>query len=251
MFEITKNEGVVVLGMRHGKANTMDVELCRGLAAQMRELSSGDAGAIVLVGQGKIFSAGVDLLRIVEGGVAYAEQFLPALSDMFNAVFESPKPVVAAVNGAAIAGGCVLACAADQRVVATGARLGVPELKVGVPFPTSALEVMRFTVAHRHLQSVLYGAGTFADDDALARGLADEIVAPEAVVDRAVALAKSLAALPAAAYALTKRQLRDQTTRRIHEQGPAYDREALAQWASPATAAGIRAYIEKTFKPAK
>lgn len=251
MFEITRQDAVTVLSMRHGKANVMDVELCEGLAAKVRELSAGPAGAIVLVGQGKIFSAGVDLLRIVDGGVAYVQRFLPALSDLFNAVFESPRPIVAAVNGAAIAGGCVLACAADQRVLAAGARVGVPELKVGVPFPTSALEVMRFTVAHRHLPGVLYGAGTYADDEALQRGLADEVVAPEAVLDRAVTVARSLAALPAAAYALTKRQLRDASYRRIREDGPGYDREALAQWASPDTAAGIRAYIEKTFKPAK
>lgn len=252
MFGIERKDGgVVVVTMQHGKANAMDAELCEGLAAKMRALSADPSvRGIVLVGQGKIFSAGVDLLRIVDGGMAYVQRFLPALSDMLNAVFECPKPVVAAINGAAIAGGCVLACAADQRVLAAGARTGVPELKVGVPFPTSALEIMRFAVAHRFLQSVLYGAGTFADAEALARGLADEVVEPPAVLDRAVALAQSFAALPAAAYALTKRQLREATIRRIHAEGPGYDREALAQWASPQSAAGIRAYIEKTFKPA-
>lgn len=251
MFGIERKDGVVIVSMQHGKANAMDAELCEGLAAKMRELSAdGSARAIVLVGQGRIFSAGVDLLRIVDGGIAYVQRFLPALSDMFNAVFECPKPVVAAVNGAAIAGGCVLACAADQRILAAGARTGVPELKVGVPFPTSALEIMRFTVAHRYLQGVLYGAGTFADGDALARGLADEVVEPSTVLDRSISLAQAFAALPAPAYAVTKRQLRDATIRRIREEGPGYDREALAQWASAETAAGIRAYIEKTFKKA-
>lgn len=247
-----KDGGVLVLTMQHGKANTMDTELCEGLAARMRELTA-DASVrgIVLVGQGKIFSAGVDLLRILDGGMAYVQRFLPALSDMFNAVFECPKPVVAAINGAAVAGGCVLACAADQRVLAKGARTGVPELKVGVPFPYSAAEIMRFAVAHRYLQSVLYGAGTFADDDALVRGLADEVVEPAAVLDRAVELAQSFTALPPAAYALTKRQLREATIRRIRDEAPAYDREALVQWSSAETAAGLRAYIEKTFKPAK
>ena len=251
MFEITGNDGVVVLSMRHGKANAMDTALCTGLAAKVRELAATDASAIVLTGQGRIFSAGVDLLRIVEGGAAYVEGFLPALSDLFNAVFECEKPVVAAINGAAIAGGCVLACAVDQRVLAAGARIGVPELKVGVPFPTSALEITRFTVTHRHLPSILYGADTFADDDALARGLADVIVPAEAVLDRAVTMAKALAALPPAAFALTKHQLRDATIRRIHSHGPTYDREVQALWSSPDTLASIRAYIEKTFKPSK
>ena len=251
MFEITREGDVAVLTMRYGKANTMDVEFCEGLAAQFRSLESDPCRAVVLVGQGRIFSAGVDLLRIVDGGLPYVERFLPALSDLFNAVFECPKPVVAAVNGAAIAGGCVLACAADHRVLAEGARTGVPELKVGVPFPTSALEVLRYTLAPQHLQGVIYGAGTYAGADAVQRGLADEVVAPEAVLERATALARSLAELPPRAIALTKRQLRDASVQRIRDAGPAYDREALAQWASPETRAGIRAYIEKTFKPAK
>jgi enoyl-CoA hydratase len=251
MFEITKEAGVAVLAMRHGKANALDVEFCEGLAARMRELAAEDIGAIVLVGQGKIFSAGVDLRRIVSAGPSYAERFMPALSDMFNAVFESPKPVVAAMNGAAIAGGCVLACAADQRVLAAGARIGVPELRVGVPFPTSALEIMRFAVSHRQLQTMLYSGATFADGEALARGLCDEIVAPDAVLARAVALAQSLIELPPSAYALTKHQLRDAAIRRIRAEGPGYDRDVQALWASPATVERIRAYIEKTLKPAK
>lgn len=248
MFEIRREGTVAVLVMKHGKANTMDVEFCDGLAAQVRDLAQDPAGAIVLVGQGRIFSGGVDLLRIVDGGAAYAEAFLPALSRMFDVLFECPKPVVAAVNGAAIAGGCVLACAADQRVVAEGARIGVPEMRVGVPFPTSALEIMRFTVPPQFLQGVLYGGGTFAGAEAQARGLADELVAPEAVLDRALAVARSLAELPAQAYALTKRQLREPTIRRLREHGPAYDAEAQTLWASPQTIAGIRGYIEKTFK---
>lgn len=252
MFEIQMQDAVAVLTMRHGRANAMDTAFCTGLAAQVRALGA-DASvrALVLVGQGRIFSAGVDLVRIVDGGMDYVRQFLPALADQFDAVFECPKPVVAAVNGAAVAGGCVLACAADQRVLAAGARTGVPELKVGVPFPTSALEVMRFTVAHRYLQSVLYDADTYADDAALVRGLADEVVPAEAVLERAIQRVTALAALAPAAFAQTKRQLREATVQRIRAVGPGHDREALAQWGAPETLAGIRQYIEKTFKPAR
>ena len=251
MFEITRQDDIALLSMRHGKANAMDVEFCEVLASHFLALGSDPCRAVVIVGQGRIFSAGVDLMRIVDGGQAYVERFLPALSAMFNAVFECPKPVVAAINGAAIAGGCVLACAADHRVLAEGARTGVPELKVGVPFPMSALEIMRFTVEHRYLQSVLYGAATFAGDAAMQRGLADELAAPEQVLERAITLSKSLAELPPKAFALTKRALRATTIEHIRREGPACDQEALTQWASAETASAIRAYIEKTFKPAK
>ncbi|WP_295682652.1 enoyl-CoA hydratase/isomerase family protein [uncultured Nevskia sp.] len=251
MFEIARKNDIAVLTMSHGKANTMDVEFCVALAEQFRALAADPCRAVVIVGQGRIFSAGVDLLRIVDGGMAYVECFLPALSAMFNAVFECPKPVIAAINGAAIAGGCVLACAADQRVLAEGARTGVPELKVGVPLPMSALEIMRFAVTHRYLQSVLYGSDTFAGEEALQRGLADELLAPGQVLERAITLAESLAEVPLQAFALTKQALRAASVARIRAEGPAYDQQALAHWASPQTAAGIRAYVEKTFKPAR
>ncbi|WP_163451993.1 enoyl-CoA hydratase/isomerase family protein, partial [Escherichia coli] len=85
---------------------------------------------------GKIFSAGVDLLQISDGGLSYVQKFLPALHRMFDTEFDFPKPVVAAVNGHAIAGGCVLASCADKRIAARDVgRIGVTEVLVGVPFP--------------------------------------------------------------------------------------------------------------------
>ena len=101
--------------------------------------------ALVITGQGKIFSAGVDLKRLSKEGAAYIRKFLPALDKLYDAVFFHPKPVVAAVNGHAVAGGAVLACCADRRIMArAGGRIGVTELLVGVPFPALAFEIVRF-----------------------------------------------------------------------------------------------------------
>ena len=112
---------------------------------------------------------------------------------------------MAAINGHAIAGGCVLACAADYRVMAqrTG-RIGIPELLVGVPFPTIALEIMRFVAAPQHVQTLLYGGTTFPPESAVERGLVDAMVAPEYLFEHAMHVAETLAALPLAAFMLTK-----------------------------------------------
>ena len=105
------------------------------------ELRGSDAKAVVLTGQGKIFSAGVDLKRLSEGGADYIRKFLPVLHKLYDTVFYHPKPVVAAINGHAIAGGCVLACCADRRIMAReGGRIGVTESLVGVPFPALAFD---------------------------------------------------------------------------------------------------------------
>src|SRR3954447_20459695 len=134
MIEVSQQGRVAVATLQHGKVNALDVELLRAITATMRDLSS--AGAIVLTGSGRAFSAGVDLRRIADGGPAYAEEFLPSLSEAFLAVFDCPRPVVAAINGHAIAGGCVFAAACDFRIMSAGT-IGLTELLVGVQFPTT------------------------------------------------------------------------------------------------------------------
>jgi len=120
MIETENQDGVTIVRMAHGRANAMDVEFCQALSAQLAELNTSAVRAIVLTGRGGIFSAGVDLLRLLNGGSPYIRSFLPQLSTMLAAVFSSPKPVVAAINGHAIAGGCVLACRRQAAGVARG-----------------------------------------------------------------------------------------------------------------------------------
>ena len=123
----------------------------------MRACEQSAAGALVITGQGKMFSAGVDLPRLVEGGAAYVREFLPAMNHAFETLFAFPKPLVVAVNGHAIAGGCVMACCADYRIMAREpGRIGIPELLVGVPFPVVPLEIVRFATPPQHLQALIY-----------------------------------------------------------------------------------------------
>jgi len=145
MIDVKTEDGIATVTMRHGKANALDITLCGGLADCFDKLCASDARAVVLTGQGQIFSAGVDLLQVNAGGADYIRRFLPMLHRMYQAVFFHPKPLVAAVNGHAIAGGCVLACCADRRIMARGGgRMGITELLVGVPFPALAFEIVRF-----------------------------------------------------------------------------------------------------------
>src|SRR4051812_43801109 len=196
-----------------------------------------------------MFSAGVNLIRARDGGARYMRKFLPVLNKMFDTVFNFPKPVVAAINGHAIAGGCVLACCADARLMARGAgRIGITELLVGLPFPALAFEVMRFVVAPQDFASLVYSGATFAPDEAWDRGLIDEITEPAALLDRAAAAAQSLAALSPTAFEVTKRQLRLDVADRIKKHGRRIDAEAAKLWASPKATETIRDYVARTLK---
>jgi enoyl-CoA hydratase/carnithine racemase len=249
MIDIKNSDGIAVMTLSHGKANALDREFCEAIAARFRELR--DAKAVVITGQGAIFSAGVDLKRLSEGGAGYTREFLPALHKLYGAVFYHPKPVVAAINGHAIAGGAVLACCADLRIMARGSgRIGVTELLVGVPFPALAFEIVRFAVPARRLAEFTLGAATYASDAALLRGWIDEEVGPNALMERALAAAKTLAALSPPAFAQTKAQIRQAVTEKYAESGAATDKAVTEIWTAPETLGRIRDYVARVLKKA-
>ncbi len=249
MIERSDNDGITTIRLAHGKASALDVELVDALALAVAEVQASDARALILTGSGSIFSAGVDLYRLVDGGREYAERFLPSLSRTLLDLFSFTKPLIVAANGHAIAGGCVFTLAADYRLMAAGnGRIGIPELLVGVPFPPSVIETVRFVVPPQHLQMLMYTGRTFTPDDALRFGLIDEVAEPATLLTRADELARQLASLPEAAFALAKRQLRDRTIGRAKHYANDFDPAVLDQWTAPDTTTRIREYLAKTVK---
>jgi enoyl-CoA hydratase len=240
---------IAVLRLAHGKANALDTELLEALDRTLRELDDARPAAVVLTGTGSIFSAGVDLLRVLDGGTGYLAGFLPLLARAVRRLFALPRPVVAAVNGHAIAGGCVLACACDLKVMAEGeGRIGVPELRVGVPFPVAPLEVLRFAVPPQHLQKLAYSGRTYGAAEAFEWGLVDELVPPDRLLDRALEAAGQLAAIPAGSFELTKAQLRRPALERIDALHDELEPRVAAQWASPGVQEHLRDYVDRTLR---
>jgi enoyl-CoA hydratase len=239
---------VAVVQMAHGKANALDTTLCRELAAQLAGLERSGHRAAVLSGRGPIFSAGVDLLRLRDGGPGYLQEFLPALSEAFLALFNCSVPVVAAVNGHAIAGGCILVCACDHRVMnADHGRIGVTELFVGLPFPVTALEILRFAVGTHRLQELTHFGRTYPAAEAVDLGLADEAVAGASVLARAVAVAGQFAALAPQPLRHTRRQIRGPVLDRIRQES-ATDDLVLRMWESPTARETVAEYVRSTLK---
>jgi enoyl-CoA hydratase/carnithine racemase len=251
MIEMTTSDGIAVMTLQHGKVNALDIEFCEAIAVRIKELEVSDAKAVVLTGHGKAFSAGVDLKRLSKGGADYVRKFLPALHGLYDAMFFHPKPVVAAINGHAIAGGAVLAACADRRIMARAAgRIGVTELLVGVPFPALAFEIVRFAVPPRFLAEVAYSGATYDTDVALDRGLIDEVAEPGDLMDDALAVAQELAMLSPAAFTQTKMQIRRPVGERMAADGAATDKDVTEIWCTPPTLERIRAYVARTLAKA-
>lgn len=250
MIERADRDGVAVVRLAHPPVNALDLELVTAIADVFEELDAGGPPAVVLTGSGRSFSAGVDLWRVVAGGPDYVREYLPQLCRAFEAIFNVGKPVVAAVNGHAIAGGCILTCACDRRLMVDGpGRIGVPELQVGVPFPTSALEVLEFAVGPRQARETLLSGLRCTPAQALARGLVDRLTRADELVDLAVATARELvAAVPADTFRLTKKQLRQSTTERIAARRPVLDPQVTQVWCARATDGWIRDYMAELKK---
>lgn len=249
MVEVTRIESVALLRMSHGKANAFDTVLAGALREALDRARAADVRAVVITGSGAIFSAGVDLLQVVEGGRRYLEEFLPELSSALRELFAFPKPAVAAINGHAIAGGCLVALACDYRVMARGqGRIGLPELRVGMPFPLAATEILRHALAPRLAQEAILLGRVVEAAQAIEHGFVNELADPEALLERAVAVARELAATPEGSYARTKRDLRRPVLETWARLGQDHDRETLDAWDSPDVRAALQAYVEKTLR---
>lgn len=246
---LVEREGAVaVLRMARAPANALEPGICRELTARLRELSDAGGGPVVLTGSGGIFSAGVDLVRLLEGGAAYVEDLLEALTEAFLALFAFPGPAVAAVNGHAIAGGAVLAAACDHRVMNAGhGRIGLPELAVGVPFMVGAVEILRCAYGTPRASELVLRGETHAAAEALARGLVDEAAEADAVLPRAVEVA-ALGDVPPEALAHTKGLLRAPYLEAIARRRADDARRVAELWTSPATLAAVDAYVERTLR---
>lgn len=249
MFEIRDENGIAILSLRYGKANALDVAFCKALRKEFRGLAKSEARAVVLTAEGKIFSAGVDLPRAAEGGRKYLRDLVLALDEMYEEIFYFPKPVIAAINGHAIAGGCVLAACADYRVLAKGAgRMGVTELLVGLPFPPFAFEVLRATTSPMQFQKFTASGETFDTEGALANGFADEAVNAEALMPRALEKARQYAAIRAEAFAANKLHTRATARQILKNDRGRLAKKIMKVWEAKQTAENIRAYVARTFK---
>ncbi len=247
MIDVQHEAGIATITMTHGKANALDIKFCDTLTASLKALRGPDIKAIVLTGQGRIFSAGVDLKQLSAGGADYVCRFLPSLHRLYDAVFFHPKPVIAAINGHAMAGGAVLAACADRRIMAReSGRIGITEMLVGVPLPALAFEVVRFAVPPRYLPEFALTGATYPTADALAKGWIDEVAEPGGLMARAHDAAAFYAGLSPEAFTQTKLQVRQEVSERMVLSGAATDKKVTEIWLQGETLARVADYVDKT-----
>jgi enoyl-CoA hydratase len=250
-MHIERERELAILHMRAGKANAMSPALVRRLSELCAEVEAGDARALVITGDGRAFSAGLALPELINLDRAVMRGFMDEFKRAMLRVFALPMPVVAAIDGHAIAGGCVLASQCDVRIAADRPlKIGVNEVQLGIGLPAVVLESLRVFLPASSLLKVALQGGLFEARDAMALGLIDEVVSPEQLLARACERARELAGVPRAAYAQVKLGWRRPAIEAIERTDQVVAEQWLDTWFSDEAQTRLRAIVERLRKPA-
>jgi enoyl-CoA hydratase len=232
-FRLEWRDGLAVVHLTCGKANALNPRTLAALERALDEARGGDARGLVLTGYDRFFSAGLDLVGLYGLERGAMDEFMARFDAVMLRVFAFPRPVVAALTGHAVAGGAVLALACDARVMgATAGRFGLNEIRLGVPFPASALEIVRYAVPARSVEEVLYGGELFDSRAALERGLVTEIVDEDAL-EAAGRMCGRLAAAPTSAFETIKTALKAPAVERAQATLEPLRRAFVDAWYAP------------------
>ncbi len=234
---------VAVVRMSHGKVNAMDRELLQALIERLEGVLFEGAAAVILRGNGRVFSAGIDLKRWLQEGPEYVLPFIDLLEELFLRVLKYPRPLIALIDGPAIAGGCMLAAAADCRLIASHASIGIPEMRIGVPLPMTAIEIVRMVARPQDFTRIVTRGATFAGAAAVEVGLADAVCEPESLLSEGLKVAAEFTAVPPQTFELTKRQIRQPVLRRIDAARREFLPEFQRLWCSQEIRDNIAAYV--------
>jgi enoyl-CoA hydratase len=245
-IKVSRAGGTAVLTLASDKVNALDSEVLGEVASFVEQCEQdADVRSLVLTGEGPIFSAGLNVGEVVDNEKDQTAVLLDALTVALTGLFRFSKPTVAAINGSAIAGGCILACACDKRLIAEGARIGATELRVGVSFPTVAVELLKHACGAR-AEPLLLEAKLLDADDALRCGLVHQCLPPFDLLAAAMSAAEQLATLDAGAYALAKASSRRAALRAMEDdEGRRLDGLVLDQWQEDRT----RENLDRIRKP--
>jgi enoyl-CoA hydratase len=227
-----QDDGIAVVVLANPPMNAMQAGLLEELATLFEGLAANPAvRAAVMAAEGRAFSAGLDLKQVPELDRLGQRRLVDALNDCFGTLYGWPKPLVAAVNGHAIAGGLILALCADWRIAAdVPMQVSLAEVRVGVTYPVAALDVARGELAPATARRLILLGEVLDATSALAHGVFDEIAAPAELRQRALAAAERHARLPPQAFAITKAELRAAALSRIAAARAGKGEPRLSAW---------------------
>jgi enoyl-CoA hydratase len=225
---------VTVMRLNRPPANALELEVAQEFETAFDATMQDPPQAIVVTGTGSFFSGGLDLKVVPHYSPEQQRAFLTVLNRAAGKMYACPIPVVGAINGHAIAGGFVFVLATDYRVGPSGAaQFGLTEARAGIPFPAAAMVIVQAELAPQDVRYTTIYARRFGAEEARLRGMLDELQPPDAVLERALEVARDMATMPPDSYRRIKRQVRQAGIDRIEGINATASDPMLQAWVSP------------------
>ena len=240
MIEIDSAGSVRHLRLARPPVNALDVPLLEALDAALAAAERDGTRAVVLSGAPGVFSAGLDVRELAAGDPGRIDALVRQFGRVQQRLARSAVPVIAAITGHCPAGGMVLAMLCDRRIMADGPfRLGLNEVAMGLYPGATVYRCFERLVGTRLASSLLASGAMLGPREALASGLVDEVLEPEAVTARALGCAAQFAALPPLAFGRTRALVRRDLVRLFDAPEETLDELLGDAWVTDETRAAV------------
>ncbi len=239
--DVRLRDGIATVVLQRGPVNALNPVVVEELSATFNGLQgAAEARAVVLTSCGKFFSFGFDIPEFLSYTREEFTRYLTSFTTLYRDLFIYPKPLVAAINGHAIAGGCMIALACDSAIMVQGsAKIALNEVAFGSSIFAGSAEMLQFRTGSR-ASDVLYSGAMYSPTEAREIGLIAEVVAPEALLERAREIAEELASKRPAAFASIKSLLRKPVADAMASREAASIHEFVDIWYSEPTWTNLR-----------
>jgi enoyl-CoA hydratase/carnithine racemase len=209
-MHVSKDGEIATATLSRGKVNALNEPMVEELTKSFEDLAIDNAvKSIIFTGTGKFFSFGFDVPEFLSYPKDDFVRYLEKFTNLYTDVFLFPKPIVAALNGHTIAGGCMLATACDFRLMVTGkARISLNEITFNSAVLAGSVEMLRYCVGSGNAQSILYSGAMYSAEQAFELGLVDQVSSEDALAEDARKVAQELAQKDSSAFRCTKHLLR-------------------------------------------
>jgi len=242
---IERDDAVATIRLDRPPANALSREVALELSDAARAVATDGTRAVVIWGGERIFAAGADIRAMADLGPDEITSHVGALETACRDIEGIPKPVIAAINGFALGGGCEVAISCDLRFAADDARIGLPEIRLGVIPGSGGTQRLPRLIGLAAARRMVFSGDHVTADEALVIGLVDRVSPRAETYAAAVESARAYAGGPTRAYAAAKRSLAVSLGTDL-ETGLGIEREAFAElFATQDQKEGMRAFLEK------
>lgn len=237
-FVVTSvHEAIATVTLSRGKVNAINEAATEELRRCLEELTEdSQVRAVVLTGQGSFFSFGLDIPEFLTYPRRDFMRFVEKFADLYTFIFMLKKPIVAALNGHTIAGGCMLATACDYRImVSDKARISLNEINFGSSLFPGSVEMLKYCTGQRNAELIAYTGAMYAPEEARGLGLVDQVVPAADLAGRTLQIARDFAQRYSPAFESIKMLLRIDTSERMRLKDRRYAKDMVDIWYSEQT----------------